>query len=163
MLVPKINIDANLPSGAVTVNASEKAIDLGLVGKVATIVNLFQSKFADAMPDLTPWLNDPATRATIDPHSIDFGFHFPRRAQVHSDYTILLQIRLRPGQSQVARIEVSSHSFYGCLWEFSTTANWRFWGGTGMNPQYQLKIESCCRDIIRIFSGAEYSTQNRDF
>ena len=143
-------------------NASEKAIDLELVSKVATTVNLFQSKFADAMPDFTPWLSDPATRATIDPHSIDFGFHFPWCDQMHSDYTLLLQIRLRPGQSQVTRVEVSCHSFYGCLWEFSTTADWRFWGGTGITPQYQLKIESCCRDIIKLFSRPEYSSQIRD-
>ena len=54
-------------------NASEKAVRLGLVSKIATIVNLFQAKFAGASVDLTPWLDDPITRATIDPDSIDLG------------------------------------------------------------------------------------------
>jgi hypothetical protein len=77
-------------------NASEKAISLGFVSKMATIVNLFQSKFTDATPDLTPWLDDPMTRATIDPDSIDVCFHFSRRSRTQSPYTMLLQIRLQP-------------------------------------------------------------------
>jgi hypothetical protein len=57
-------------------NASEQAINLGFTSKIATIVNLFQSKFVDATPDLTPWLDDPMTRATLDPDSDRSGVPF---------------------------------------------------------------------------------------
>ena len=69
-------------------NASEKAISLGFVSKIATIVNLFQSKFSGATADLTPWLDDPMTRATLDTDSIDLGFHFPRHNSTKAHYTI---------------------------------------------------------------------------
>ncbi|MCW1908741.1 MAG: hypothetical protein KIH63_005375 [Candidatus Saccharibacteria bacterium] len=148
--------------GVIIVNASEKATNLNLVSKVATITSLFQARFAEAMPDLSPWLSDPATRGIVDPHSIDFGFHFPCCEREHSDYTLLMQVRLRPDQNQIVRIEVSSHSFYGCLWEFSTTADWRFWGGSRITPQYQLRIESLCHDILKIFSSMECSSRQID-
>ena len=148
-------------------NASEKAISLGCVSKIATIVNLFQSKFGDAIPDLTPWLDDPMTRATIDPDSIDMGFHFKQTSHPKSGHTILLQIRLQPEQGKDDRIvglEISSHSFCGCLWEFSTVGDWRFSGTTGMSPDYQAQIKSFCQDVLAVFDrAAAYSGNYRDF
>ncbi|WP_310481044.1 hypothetical protein [Chamaesiphon sp. VAR_48_metabat_403] len=142
-------------------NASEKAVSIGFVSKIATIVNLFQSKFTDATVDLTPWLDDPMTRATIDPDSIDLGFHFPRRDRTHSDYTLLLQIRLqseRDKHDRVVGLEISSHSLCGCLWEFSTVADWRFSGSTGLSPEYQAQIKSFCQDVLGVFQNNRYST-----
>ena len=146
-------------------NASEKAISLGFVSKIATIVNLFQSKFADATPDLTPWLDDPMTRATLDPDSIDLGFHFLRRDQTHSRHTLLLQIRLQPEpgkNDQVVGLELSSHNFCGCLWEFSTAADWQFLGTTGLSPEYQSQIKSFCHDVLEVFNSPEYSRCHQD-
>ena len=154
-------------------NASEKAISLGFVSKIATIVNLFQSKFTDAIPDLTPWLDDPMTRATLDPDSIDLGFHFPRYNTTKSRHTMLLQIRLQPEQGnndylsetlqdRVVGLEISSHSLYGCLWEFSTVGSWRFCGSTGLSPEYQAQIKSFCQDVLNVFNSAEYSCHHRD-
>ena len=82
-------------------NASEKAISLGFTSKIATIVSLFQSKFVDATPDLTPWLDDPMTRATVDPDSIDLGFHFKRHNTTKSHHTMLIQIRLQSEHSKI--------------------------------------------------------------
>lgn len=146
-------------------NASEKAISLGFTSKIATIVNLFQSKFVDATPDLTPWLDDPMTRATVDPDSIDLGFHFKRHNTSKSHYTMLLQIRLQPEQwnvedrqsgrhQRVVGLEISSHSICGCLWKFSTVGDWRFSGTTGMSPEYQSQIKSFCRDVLGVFNRA---------
>jgi hypothetical protein len=154
-------------------NASEKAISLGFVSKIATIVNLFQSKFADATPDLTPWLDDPMTRATLDPDSIDLGFHFPRQNSTKAHYTMLLQIRLQPDRGnndylsenlrdRVVGLEISSHSLCGCLWEFSTVGNWQFCGSTGLSPEYQAQIKSFCQDVLSVFNSAEYSRHHRD-
>jgi hypothetical protein len=154
-------------------NAAEKAISLGFVSKIATIVNLFQSKFADATPDLTPWLDDPMTRATLDPDSIDLGFHFPRQNSTKSHYTMLLQIRLQPDRGnndylsetlrdRVVGLEISSHSLGGCLWEFSTVGNGQFCGSTGLSPEYQAQIKSFCQDVLSIFNSAEYSCHHRE-
>lgn len=154
-------------------NASEKAISLGFVSKIATIINLFQSKFTDATPDLTPWLDDPMTRATIDPDSIDVCFHFARRSRTQSPHTMLLQIRLQPERGnndylaetlrdRVLGLEISSHSLCGCLWEFSTIGDWRFCGSTGLSPEYQAQIKSFCQDVLGVFNSAEYSRHHRD-
>jgi hypothetical protein len=146
-------------------NASEKAISLGFVSKIATIVNLFQSKFTDATPDLTPWLDDPMTRTTLDPDSIDLGFHFPRHNTTKSHYTILLQIRLQPERGKndrVVGLEISSHNLCGCLWEFSTVGDWHFFGTTGLSPEYQAQIKSFCRDVLGVFNSTEYSHYYQD-
>jgi hypothetical protein len=144
-------------------NASEKAISVGFVSKIATIVSIFHSKFTDATVDLTPWLDDPMTRATIDPDSIDLGFHFPRRDRSRADHTLLLQIRLQPEENQSQRVvgvEISSHNLCGCLWEFSTVADWRFSGTTGLSPEYQAQIKSFCQDVLGIFQNNHYSHQD---
>jgi hypothetical protein len=144
-------------------NASEKAVSIGFVSKIATIVNLFQSKFTNATVDLTPWLDDSMTRATIDPDSIDICFHFPRRDRTHSDYTLLLQIRLQPERDKhdrVVGVEISSHSLCGCLWEFSTVADWQFSGTTGLSPEYQAQIKSFCQDVLGVFQNNRYSHQD---
>lgn len=146
-------------------NASEKAISLGFVGKIATIVNLFQSKFTGAIVDLTPWLDDPMTRATLDPDSIDLGFHFSPCQRAQSRHTLLLQIRLQPERGKhdkVVGLEISSHSFYGCLWEFSTVGDWQFVGSTGLSPEYQAQIKSFCQDVLGVFNSAEYSRRYHD-
>jgi hypothetical protein len=149
-------------------NAVEKAISLGFVSKIATIVNLFQSQFAHAVADLSPWLDDPMTRATIDPDSIDLCFHFPRHNSTKSPYTMLLQIRLQSDvgnndplletrRDRVLGLEISSHSWCGCLWEFSTVGDWQFCNSTGLSPEYKAQIKSFCRDVLSIFDRAEYS------
>lgn len=141
-------------------NASEKAISLGFISKIATIVNLFQSKFVNATPDLTPWLNDPMTRSTIDPDSIDLGFHFPQYNSTNH-HTILLQIRLQPERGKhdrVIGVEISSHNLSGCLWEFSTIGDWRFCGTTGLSSEYQAQIKSFCRDILGIFNDSQVNS-----
>jgi hypothetical protein len=146
-------------------NASEKAISLGFVSKIATIVNLFQSKFIGATPDLTPWLDDPTTRATLDPDSIDLGFHFIRSSRTQPSHTMLLQIRLQPERGKddrVVGLEISSHSLRGCLWEFSTIADWHFSGTTRLSPEYQAQIKSFCQDVLSVFNRGEYSRPHRD-
>ncbi|GEM_PF-125794 len=146
-------------------NASEKAASLGFVSKIATIVNLFQAKFTGAIVDLTPWLDDPMTRATLDPDSIDLGFHFPRIGRTNSRHTLLLQIRLQPewGKTdKVVGLEISSHSSCGCLWEFSTVGNWQFVGTTGLSPEYQAQIKSFCQDVLGVFNNAEYSCRHQN-
>ena len=146
-------------------NASEKAVRLGLVSKIATIVNLFQAKFVGAIVDLTPWLDDPMTRATIDPDSIDLGFHFSQYDRTHSRHTLLLQIRLQPERGKddrVVGLEISGHSLCGCLWEFSTVGDWQFTGTTGLSPEYQTQIKSFCQDVLGIFNTAQYSRHHQD-
>jgi hypothetical protein len=145
-------------------NASEKAVSIGFVSKIAAIVNLFQSKFTNATVDLTPWLNDPMTNATIDPDSIDLGFHFPRSSRTHPECTLLLQIRLQPErdkQDRVVGVEISSHNLCGCLWEFSTVANWQFSGTTGLSPEYQSQIKSFCEDVLGMFQTNHCSYQDK--
>jgi hypothetical protein len=144
-------------------NASEKATNLAFVSKIATIINLFQASFTDSTPDLTPWADDPITKSTINPNSIDIGFHFPCRSQLNPHHTLLLQIHLQPKPDKhddtlcVAGLEISSHSFCGCLWEFSTLRDWRLGETTGLSPEYQAQIKSFCQDVLGLFNKVEYS------
>ena len=152
-------------------NASEKATSLSFVSKITAIINLFQSKFKDAIPDLTPWLDDPVTRSTLDPNSIDLGFHFPSNADPR--HTLLLQIRLQPissksaalsvmWPSRVVELEISSHGHSGCLWEFSTLYDWHLAIQTKLSAEYQAQVKSFCQDVLEVFNSTEYSHHHQN-
>jgi hypothetical protein len=154
-------------------NASEKATSLKAVSKIAAIINLFQSKFAGAVPDLTPWLDDPITRSTLNPDSIDIGFHFHHSNQTNVHHTLLLQIFFLPEsgkndyltelhQGRVVGLGISSHSFRGCLWEFSIVDDWNLAESTGLSLEYQAQINSFCQGVLEVFNTADYSHHCQD-
>ena len=105
-------------------NAAEKARNIEVASKIATVVNLFKSEFPDIRVDLKPWMNDPDTLELVDPDSIDIGFHFPGRSRLFQSRSILVQIRFYEDPLDEYRraigVEAAGFDHQGKQWRFST-------------------------------------------
>jgi len=140
-------------------NAAEKATGLAITSKIAALVNLFKSHFADAKADLKPWQNDPDTRSFIDPDSIDIGFHFPGWSPKFQCRSILVQIRMyKESEEQNYRligIEAVGFNHTGEAWRVSTVDNWEFMGKFTPNDEVKKQLKIFCREVFDLFGGLQ--------
>jgi hypothetical protein len=138
------------------VNASEKAKGLDLATKIASIVNLFKVQFPDAKADLKPWKNDPDTRETVDPHSIDIGFHFPGWSRRFQSNSILVQIRFYHDpldkREKLIGVETAGFSHLGQAWQLSTVENWELVGKCCPAEDVEQKLKLFCRQVFELFN-----------
>jgi hypothetical protein len=138
------------------VNASERAKGLELATKIASIVNLFKIQFPDAKADLKPWRNDPDTRETIDPNSIDIGFHFPGWSRRFQSNSILVQIRFYHDpldkREKLIGVETAGFSHLGQAWQLSTVENWQLSGQCLPADEVEQKLKLFCRQVFELFN-----------
>jgi hypothetical protein len=144
--------------GVVQVNAAEQALNLETASKIATVVNLFKTKFPDARADLKPWANDSDTRELVDPDSIDIGFHFPGRSRLFQSRSILVQIRFYQDPITKIRraigVEAVGFDHKGKQWRLSTVENWSFEGAKQPVPEIAEELKGFCREILELFNAA---------
>ncbi|NEQ75054.1 MAG: hypothetical protein F6K24_19835 [Okeania sp. SIO2D1] len=139
------------------VNAAEQAKNFQVASKIASVVNLFKSQFADVKVDLKPWMNDPDTLELVDPDSIDIGFHLPGRSRSLESRCLLVQIRLYQdpieAYSRVIGVEVAGYDHRGEQWKLSTVGGWRFVGNTQPTTESAAKLKYFCRQIFELFNN----------
>jgi hypothetical protein len=140
-------------------NASEQAKSLDMTCKIASIVNLFKAEFPDAKADLKPWKNDHDTRSTLDPDSIDIGFHFPGWSPRIQSRSILTQIRFYHDKIEenykLIGIEILGFNHQGQAWRLSTVANWDLEGSSLPVPEIAVKLKSFCRQVFNLFTSSQ--------
>ncbi len=138
-------------------NAAEKATNIILTSKIASVVSLFKLEFPDAKADLNPWHNDVDTRELVDPDSLDIGFHFPGWSRRLQSRSILVQIRLHPdpidGKFRLIGIEAAGFDHRGKQWRLSTVDNWEFEGELQPIPEIGDKLKLFCRQVFELFSN----------
>ena len=136
-------------------NASEQAKGLELASKIAAIVNLFKSQFPDAKADLKPWQNDPDTRESLDPDSIDIGFHLPGWSPRYQSRSILVQIRLYNDPidrtQRLIGVETLGLNHQGQAWKLSTVDNWQLVGNYLPAQDISQKLKHFCRQVFELF------------
>jgi hypothetical protein len=139
------------------VNAAEQAISLETTSKIATIVHLFQTFVPDARSDLKPWANDPETRDSLDPDSIDLGFHLPGWSPRYGCRCFLVQIRFLSDpeleHQRVIGLELSGFNHMGEQWHLSTVGDWPFAGEQCPKPEIQESLRLFCRQIFELFNS----------
>jgi len=139
-------------------NAAEQANGLETASKIAAIIHLFKSQFPDARADLKPWLNDRDTRESVDPHSIDIGFHLPGWSPRFQSRSILVQIRFHPDpidQSQrLIGIETLGINHQGQAWRLSTVDTWQVVGKYQPATDICEKLRYFCRQVFELFQSA---------
>lgn len=139
-------------------NAAEKAQNIEVASKIATVVNLFKSEFPDIRVDLKPWMNDPDTLELVDPDSIDIGFHFPGRSRLFQSRSILVQIRFYEDPLDAHRraigVEAAGFDHEGKQWRFSTVDSWQFVGQTEPAPAAADKLKHFCRQVLEVFNNS---------
>ena len=75
-------------------NAADQARSLELAQAIASVVRLLRAHFPDARPNLTPWRDDPLTRAFAEQESLDLSFHLPGWSPRSQCRSFLVQLRL---------------------------------------------------------------------
>jgi hypothetical protein len=137
-------------------NASEQARTLDLTSKIASTVNLFKTHFPDAKADLKPWKDDYHTRNTVDPDSIDIGFHFPGWSPRLQSRSLLVQIRfyrdIISEELKLIGIEIIGFNHQGQAWRMSTVANWELEGATLPVPEIATRLKNFCRQVFELFN-----------
>ncbi|HIK37289.1 MAG: hypothetical protein NZ901_08650 [Geminocystis sp.] len=136
-------------------NAADKAKDLEITSKIATIVNLFKQYFPSAKADLKPWHNDPYTLQLVDPDSIDIGFHFPGWSPKLQSRSILVQIRFHRGQEDNQHhfigIDTAGFNHNGEAWRLSTVDNWQIEGRFIPATDTHEKLKLFCLGVFQLF------------
>jgi len=141
------------------VNAAEQATSLETASKIAAIVNLFKAEFPDARADLKPWANDPDTRESVDPDSIDLAFHLPGFSRLFQSRSILLQIRFHTdgltAEQRVIGAEMAGFDHRGKQWRLSTIETWLFEGNCSPVVQVSDRLKDFLKQALELFSSLE--------
>jgi hypothetical protein len=138
-------------------NAAERATNVMLAGKIASVVSLFRSDFPDARVDLKPWANDRDTKEAVDPDSIDIAFHFPGWSRRWQSRSILLQIRFctEDDRQQVIGLEAAGFDYRGKQWRLSTIEQWQMEGAVQPIPERVEQLRQFCRHVFELFQQGQ--------
>ncbi|MEL6470856.1 MAG: hypothetical protein AAFQ74_14095 [Cyanobacteria bacterium J06623_4] len=113
-------------------NASEQALSIALVSKIACISTIIRAEIPAAVVDLSPWLTDCKTQQTFDPMSLDFGVSFSSSQPNLRCSCILLQVvfseKLKRNAFKLKGIEATGHDYCGQYWRFSSLEGCQFSG-----------------------------------
>ncbi|BFM39105.1 hypothetical protein [Synechocystis sp. LKSZ1] len=138
-------------------NALEKAHSLEITSKITTAVHLFKAQFPDARADLRPWRNDPDTRNSVDPYSIDIAFHLPGWSPRYQSRSMLVQIRFHPDPSDQTQrligIETIGINHQGLAWRLSTVESWQVVGPALPAPDIREKLRHFTRQAFELFQS----------
>jgi len=91
-------------------NAAEQVRSFELAQTVASALTLFRGHFPAARANLTPWRDDPLTRAYAETESLDLSFHFPGWSPRTQCRSVLVQLRLdQPAAGQGAGAQFAAN------------------------------------------------------
>ena len=144
-------------------NAADQARSLELTQAIATAVTLFRARFPAARANLTPWRDDPLTRAFDERELLDLSFHFPGWSPRLQCRSLLVQLRLeRPpaGSEEAALPRLLGVLIRGLTYE-STSERWRLatvgdWQASGSHlpqPEVEMELREFCRELFVLFGG----------
>ncbi|MCP9792364.1 hypothetical protein [Vulcanococcus limneticus] len=144
-------------------NAADQARSLELAQAIASVVRLLRAHFPDARANLTPWRDDPLTRAFAEQESLDLSFHFPGWSPRTQCRSFLVQLRLEraPGAD---RLPVGRPRLLGVLirgltyeserWRLATLGDWQPSGSHLPQPAVVAALQQFCRELFDLFDGS---------
>jgi hypothetical protein len=122
------------------------------------VAALFRNHFPAARANLTPWRDDPLTRAWAEAESVDLSFHFPGWNPRNQCRSVLLQLRLdaapASGRPRLLGVVVRGLTYESERWRLATVGDWQPSGSHLPDPVVVLKLQSFCRDLFDLFNGA---------
>jgi hypothetical protein len=144
-------------------NAADQARSLELAQAIATAVTLFRARFPAARANLTPWRDDPLTRAFDERESLDLSFHFPGWSPRLQCRSLLVQLRLErpPAGSEEAElprllgvlIRGLTYESASERWRLATVGDWQASGSHLPQPEVALQLQEFCRELFALFGG----------
>jgi len=142
-------------------NAADQARSLELAQAIASVVGLFRARFPAARANLTPWRDDPETRAFQESESIDLSFHFPGWSPRLQCRSLLVQLRLdRPAASDPRRprllgVTIRGLTYESERWRLATLGDWMPSGPHLPQAEITHSLQQICRELFDLFDGAE--------
>jgi len=150
-------------------NAADQARSLELAQAIASAAALFRSRFPAARANLTPWRDDPQTRAWAEAESVDLSFHFPGWNPSNQCRSMLVQLRLeqppmpiaRSGSGSPAResrprllgVVIRGLTYESERWRLATVGDWLPSGSHLPHPQVVDHLQQVCRSLFALFEG----------
>lgn len=139
-------------------NAAEQARNLELAQAIAAVAVLFRQHFPDARVNLTPWRDDPQTRAWAELECVDLSFHFPGWNPRNQCRSMLLQLRLDAapagGRPRLLGALIRGLTYESERWRLATVGDWRPSGSHLPDPAVAVKLQTYCRGLFDLLNGA---------
>jgi hypothetical protein len=148
-------------------NAAEQVRSVELAQGLASALGLFRGHFPAAKANLTPWRDDPLTRAYAEVESLDLSFHFPGWSPRTQCRSVLVQLRLdgpaggpvSPGLGLVGArprllgVVVRGLTYESERWRLATVGDWTPNGSHLPQPEVTEKLQAFCRELFDLFDG----------
>jgi hypothetical protein len=113
-------------------NAAEQARSVELAQRIAAVAVLFRRFFPDARANLTPWRDDPQTRAFAEQESVDLSFHLPGWSPRSQCRSFLVQLRLEQApaagersQPRLLGLTIRGLTYDAERWRLATVGDWQ--------------------------------------
>ncbi len=144
-------------------NAADQARSLELAQAIASVVRLLRAHFPDARANLTPWRDDPLTRAFAEQESLDLSFHFPGWSPRTQCRSFLVQLRLEraPGaegppaaRPRLLGVLIRGLTYESERWRLATVGDWQPSGSHLPQPAVVAALQQFCRELFDLFDGA---------
>jgi hypothetical protein len=146
-------------------NAADQARNLELAQAIASVAALFRRHFPDARANLTPWRDDPLTRAWAEQESLDLSFHFPGWNPRNQCRSMLVQLRLEhpplpsrggePGRPRLIGVLIRGLTYESERWRLATMGEWQPSGSHLPQPAVVSKLQQVCRDLFALFGDSD--------
>ncbi|CAK6687494.1 hypothetical protein IFHNHDMJ_00212 [Synechococcus sp. CBW1107] len=151
-------------------NAADQARSLELAQAIASVVTLVRGHFPAARANLTPWRDDPLTRAFNERESLDLSFHFPGWSPRTQCRSLLLQLRLeRAPEAAVARsrprllgVLIRGLTYESERWRLATLGEWQPSGSHLPSPEVVQTLQLLCRELFDLFGAGAQSLGSSD-
>jgi hypothetical protein len=149
-------------------NAADQARSLDLAQVIASVAALVRSSFPDARANLTPWRDDPLTRAWAEAESVDLSFHFPGWSPRNQCRSMLVQLRLErapqaqgplpggaasTGRPRLLGVVIRGLTYESERWRLATVGDWQPSGSHLPQPVVVARLQQVCRELFALFDG----------
>ena len=152
-------------------NAADQVRSLELAQAIASAASLFRGHFPDARANLTPWRDDPQTRAFAEEESLDLSFHLPGWSPRSQCRSFLVQLRLEcaPAQGPAAvsgcprllGVTIRGLTYESERWRLATVGDWQPTGSHPPQPAVVAALQTFCRSLFDLFAGGEDRSSNQ--
>ena len=146
-------------------NASDQAQSLDAAQAIASVAALFRGHFPDARANLSPWRDDPLTRAFAQAESLDLSFHFPGWSPRLECRSLLVQLQLESapagGRPRLLGVLIRGLTYESERWRLATMGDWQPSGTHRPHPAVTEALQQFCRELFGLFPGALGVDQDR--
>lgn len=143
-------------------NAADQARSPELAQVIAAVIGRFRLHFPAARAHLSPWRDDPLTRAWDEEESLDLAFHFPGWSPRTQCRSLLLQLRLIQAPQSLAgspRPRLIGVVMRGLTteserWRLATVGDWQPSGSHLPQPEVVARLQEFCRELFELFAAS---------